>query len=83
MPPASSGPASRPVTTNIWLATMNSGLGFGRLSIGSCARALGLADPALRRAGAGLYDGDTLVYVTARPVGKDANELGLIGVSPK
>ncbi|MDH6622924.1 hypothetical protein M2271_000711 [Streptomyces sp. LBL] len=36
------------------LATMNSGLSFGRLSIGSSARALNLADPAIRWAGAGL-----------------------------
>ncbi|MFD4943554.1 methyltransferase, FxLD system [Streptomyces sp. NPDC058409] len=67
---------------DLWLATVNSGLSFGRLSIGASARTLGLADPALRWAGAGLYDGGTLVYVTARPAGEDANELGLIAHGP-
>lgn len=67
---------------DLWLATMNSGLSFGRLSIGSAARALNLADPAIRWAGAGLYDGGTLVYLTARPAGEDANELGLIAHGP-
>lgn len=67
---------------DLWLAIMNAGLSFGRLSIGSSARTLGLADPALRWAGAGLYDGGTLVYVTARPAGEDANELGLIAHGP-
>ncbi|QIZ01033.2 hypothetical protein HEP87_54430 [Streptomyces sp. S1D4-11] len=33
---------------DLWLATMNSGLSFGRLSIGSSARTLGPADPAIR-----------------------------------
>ncbi|MCM2416608.1 hypothetical protein LNW72_00620 [Streptomyces sp. RKAG293] len=52
---------------DLWLATINSGLSFGRLSVGSSARALGLADPALRWAGASLYDSGTLVYLMARP----------------
>ncbi|MFF1360544.1 hypothetical protein [Streptomyces sp. NPDC058297] len=39
---------------------MNSGLSFGRLSVGSSARTLGLADAALRWAGAGPHDGGTL-----------------------
>ncbi|GAA3839661.1 hypothetical protein GCM10022403_084920 [Streptomyces coacervatus] len=30
----------------------------------------------------GLYDGGTPVYVTARPAGEDANELGLIVHGP-
>ncbi|MEN8649453.1 methyltransferase, FxLD system [Streptomyces sp. 21So2-11] len=67
---------------DLWLATMNSGLSFGRLSIGTSARTLNLADPAIRWAGAGLYDGGTLVYLTARPAGEDANELGLIAHGP-
>ncbi|WP_326778315.1 methyltransferase, FxLD system [Streptomyces sp. NBC_01445] len=67
---------------DLWLATMNSGLSFGRLSTGSSARTLGLADPALRWAGAGLYNGGTLAYVTARPAGENANELGLIAHGP-
>ncbi|MCX5173944.1 hypothetical protein OG416_38080 (plasmid) [Streptomyces longwoodensis] len=40
----------RRVSLDLWLATMNSGLSFGRLSIGSSARALGLADPGPGRA---------------------------------
>jgi protein-L-isoaspartate(D-aspartate) O-methyltransferase len=67
---------------DLWLATMNSGLSFGRLSIGSAARTLGLADPAPRWAGASLYNGATLAYLTARPAGEDANELGLIAHGP-
>ncbi|MFF3277224.1 methyltransferase, FxLD system [Streptomyces chrestomyceticus] len=67
---------------DLWLATITSGLSFGRLSVSSSARALGLADPALRWAGAGLYEGGTLVYLTARPAGEDANELGLIAHGP-
>ncbi|MER7196211.1 hypothetical protein CG723_09160 [Streptomyces sp. CB01635] len=55
---------------------MNGGLSFGRPSVGSSARPLGLADPALRWAGAVLHDGGTLAYLTARPAGEDANELG-------
>lgn len=55
---------------------MNGGLGIGRLSVGPSARTLGLADPALRWAGAGLHDARTLACVTARPAGEDANELG-------
>ncbi|MFD5650568.1 hypothetical protein [Streptomyces sp. NPDC127039] len=35
------------VHLDLWLATMNNGLSFGRFSIGSSARALGPADPAL------------------------------------
>ncbi|MFI8951105.1 hypothetical protein [Streptomyces sp. NPDC053750] len=38
------------MSLDLWLATMNSGLSFGRLSIGSSARALGLADPGPGRA---------------------------------
>ncbi|WP_328915423.1 MULTISPECIES: methyltransferase, FxLD system [unclassified Streptomyces] len=67
---------------DLWLATVPSGLCFGRLSVSSSARALGLADPAMRWAGAGLYEGGTLVYITARPVSAEANELGLTAHGP-
>lgn len=67
---------------DLWLATITSGLNLGRLSVSSSARTLGLADPALRWAGAGLYDGGTLVYLIARPAGEDTNELGLIAHGP-
>ncbi|MFE6755508.1 hypothetical protein ACFVDQ_18135 [Streptomyces sp. NPDC057684] len=55
---------------------MNSDLSFGRLSVASSARTLGLADPALRWAGAGRHDGGTLAHLTARPAGEDAYEPG-------
>jgi protein-L-isoaspartate(D-aspartate) O-methyltransferase len=67
---------------DLWLATITSDLHLGRLSVSSSARTLGLADPVLRWAGAGLYDGGTLVYLTARPAGDDANELGLVAHGP-
>jgi len=66
------------VHLDLWLATIPGDRGFGRLAVGSSARALGLADHALRWAGAGLYDGGTFAYPTARPAGDDANELDLI-----
>ena len=67
---------------DLWLATISSGLSFGRLSIGTAAHALGLADPAIRWAGATLYDGGTLAYLTARPISDDADELGLVTHGP-
>ncbi|PRX97895.1 protein-L-isoaspartate(D-aspartate) O-methyltransferase [Allonocardiopsis opalescens] len=67
---------------DLWLATIDSGLSFGKLSIGSAARSLGLADPALRWSGAALYDGGTFAYLTARPVGDDADELGITAHGP-
>ncbi|NEA72737.1 methyltransferase, FxLD system [Streptomyces sp. SID13588] len=67
---------------DLWLATINSGLRFSRLSASASARALGLADPAMRWAGAGLYDEGTIVYIAARPVSDEANELGLIAHGP-
>ncbi len=53
-------------------------LSFARLSIGPAAHALGLADPAIRWAGATLHDGGAITYLTTRPVSDDADELGLI-----
>ncbi|MFI1191047.1 methyltransferase, FxLD system [Streptomyces californicus] len=67
---------------DLWLATIPSSLRFSRLSVSASARALGLADPAMRWAGAGLYDGGTIVYITARPVSDEANELGLTAHGP-
>lgn len=65
---------------DLWLATMASN--FGRLSVGSHARTSGLADPALRWAGAALYDGGTIAYLAARERGDDFNELGAIVHGP-
>ncbi|WP_329064633.1 methyltransferase, FxLD system [Streptomyces sp. NBC_01429] len=67
---------------DLWLATITGDLHLGRLSVSASARTVGLADPALRWAGAGLYDGGTLVYLAARPAGEDANALGLIAHGP-
>ena len=43
---------------------------------------LSLADPALRWAGAGLYGGGTIAYLSARPVSDDANEFDLVMHGP-
>ncbi|WP_435178731.1 methyltransferase, FxLD system [Actinacidiphila sp. bgisy145] len=67
---------------DLWLATTDSDLSFGRLSIGPAAHVLGLATPAIRWAGATLYDGATISYLTTRPVDDDTDELGLITHGP-
>ncbi|GAA2113834.1 methyltransferase, FxLD system [Streptomyces synnematoformans] len=67
---------------DLWLATIDTGLSFGKLSTGPAARDLGLANPAVRWSGAALYDGGTLAYLTARPVSDDADELGLAAHGP-
>ncbi|MGQ0717345.1 MAG: methyltransferase, FxLD system [Pseudonocardiales bacterium] len=66
---------------DLWLATTGSG-NFGRLSVASAARASGLVDPALRWAGATLYDGATLAYLTVREHSDDVSELGVIAHGP-
>lgn len=67
---------------DLWLATTNSGARFGRLSVGSAARALGLVNPATRWAGATLYDGGSIAYLAARPAGDEAIEVGVITHGP-
>jgi len=67
---------------DLWLATITAASNFGRLSVGSHARTSGLADPALRWAGAALYDGGTIAYLAARERGDDVNELGVIVHGP-
>ncbi|MFJ2112086.1 methyltransferase, FxLD system [Streptomyces sp. NPDC087850] len=67
---------------DLWLATNTSDLHLGRLAVSSAARTLGLADPARRWAGVGLYEGGTLVYLAARPAGENSNELGLVAHGP-
>lgn len=67
---------------DLWLATVESGLSFGKLSVGTTARDLGLAAPALRWSGAALYTGGTFAYLTARPVNDDADELGITAHGP-
>jgi protein-L-isoaspartate(D-aspartate) O-methyltransferase len=67
---------------DLWLATTNNGVSFGRLSVGSAARAIGLVTPAVRWAGATLYDGGTITYLAARAHTDEANELGVIAHGP-
>jgi protein-L-isoaspartate(D-aspartate) O-methyltransferase len=62
---------------DLWLATTTTDACFSRLSVTREARGRGLANPAMRWAGASLYQGGTLAYVTARPVDDDTNELGV------
>jgi protein-L-isoaspartate(D-aspartate) O-methyltransferase len=67
---------------DLWLLTMLSrGQGadasFSRLSVTPDARKSGLADPAMRWAGAGLYRGGTLAWITARDIDEDTSELGI------
>jgi protein-L-isoaspartate(D-aspartate) O-methyltransferase len=50
---------------------------FSRLSVTPDARKGGLADPAIRWAGAGLYQGGTLAWITARDIDEDTSELGI------
>ncbi len=69
------------VHLDLWLATTGSG-NFGRLSVGVAARASGLVDPALRWAGATLYDGATLAYLAVRDHSDDTSELGIIAHGP-
>jgi protein-L-isoaspartate(D-aspartate) O-methyltransferase len=63
---------------DLWLLTMlirgqGADASFSRLSVTPDARQSGLADPAMRWAGAGLYQGGTLAWITAR----DTGELGI------
>jgi protein-L-isoaspartate(D-aspartate) O-methyltransferase len=72
---------------DLWLLTMLTqhhevGACFGRLSVTPDARGSGLADPALRWAGAGLYQGGALAWVTARPAGESTRELGIDARGP-
>jgi protein-L-isoaspartate(D-aspartate) O-methyltransferase len=66
---------------DLWLAT-TSGPSFGKLSVSSAARELGLADPALRWSGASLYDGGTLAYLAVRTIDDDTDELGIVTHGP-
>lgn len=65
---------------DLWLATHTGG--FSRLSVGAAARSAGVADPALRWAGASLHDGGTLAYIAARPHGPVSKEIGIVAHGP-
>jgi protein-L-isoaspartate(D-aspartate) O-methyltransferase len=66
---------------DLWLTTTSPN-SFGRLSVGSAARASGLVNPALRWAGATLYDGGTIAYIAVQPHSDDTNELGILAHGP-
>ena len=72
---------------DLWLLTMTAqghgeGASFGRLSVTPDARSSGLADPALRWAGAGLYHGGALAWITARQADDGTRELGIDAPGP-
>ncbi len=69
---------------DLWLATTTAtdGAGFGRLSVSRAARDAGFVDPAKRWAGAALYTGATLAYLTARTHTDEADELGITAHGP-
>lgn len=66
---------------DLWLATI-SNTSFGRLSLSPAARETGLVDPALRWAGAALYDGGTVAYLALRSLSAELDELGVIAHGP-
>jgi len=61
---------------DLWLAS--TGTGFGRLSAGPHARQAGTANPTPRWAGAALYDGGNITYLTLRVLDNTTEELGLV-----
>ncbi|MGH7867688.1 MAG: methyltransferase, FxLD system, partial [Candidatus Dormibacteraceae bacterium] len=67
---------------DLWLATSQNGLAFGKVAIGQAAQTLGVAAPALRWSGAALYHGETVIYLVVRPVDDDADELGIVTYGP-
>jgi protein-L-isoaspartate(D-aspartate) O-methyltransferase len=67
---------------DLWLATTTTDASFSRLTVTQDARDRGLANPAKRWAGASLYQGGTLAYITTRPVDDDTNELGVTAHGP-
>jgi protein-L-isoaspartate(D-aspartate) O-methyltransferase len=62
---------------DLWLASAAADASFSRLTVTQDARTRGLANPAKRWAGASLYQGGTLAYITTRPIDDDTNELGV------
>lgn len=72
---------------DLWLLTMlgrghGGSSSFSRLSVTPDARKSGLANPAMRWAGAGLYQGGALAWITARDVDEGASELGIDARGP-
>jgi protein-L-isoaspartate(D-aspartate) O-methyltransferase len=67
---------------DLWLAVTTTEASFSRLSVTRDARTRGLADPAMRWAGASLYQGGTIAYITARDISDNASELGITAHGP-
>jgi protein-L-isoaspartate(D-aspartate) O-methyltransferase len=70
---------------DLWLATTITSMtdaSFSRLAVTGSARRRGLADPAMRWAGAGMYHGGTLAYICARRIDEDTDELGITARGP-
>ncbi|WP_188196655.1 methyltransferase, FxLD system [Nonomuraea sp. SYSU D8015] len=65
---------------DLWLVTHTGG--FGRLSVSPAARRDGRLSPALRWAGATVYDGGTIAYLALREHGPISKELGVIAHGP-
>jgi protein-L-isoaspartate(D-aspartate) O-methyltransferase len=61
---------------DLWLAS--TGAGFARLSVGAGAREAGVATPTPRWAGAALYDGGNIAYLTLRDLDDRTEELGIV-----
>ncbi|MGH3319077.1 MAG: hypothetical protein ACRDN9_02665 [Streptosporangiaceae bacterium] len=56
--------------------------GLARLAVGPKAREGGLANPALRWAGAALCDAGTVAYLAVRPYSGQSSELGIVAHGP-
>jgi protein-L-isoaspartate(D-aspartate) O-methyltransferase len=67
---------------DLWLATTATEASFSRLSVTKGARARGLANPAMRWAGASIYRGGTIAYINARDTSVDTSELGITAHGP-
>jgi protein-L-isoaspartate(D-aspartate) O-methyltransferase len=61
---------------DLWLAS--TGAAFARLATGPTARQSGVANPTPRWAGAALYDGGSIAYLTLRVLDENTEELGLV-----
>ncbi|HEX8346961.1 MAG TPA: methyltransferase, FxLD system [Actinoplanes sp.] len=62
---------------DLWLAT-HSDASFGRIAAGKVARSIGLVNPAVRWAGATLYERTSFSYLTTRPHDDHTDELGIV-----
>jgi protein-L-isoaspartate(D-aspartate) O-methyltransferase len=66
---------------DLWLL-VNTDKPFGRLGVGDTARASGLVTPAYRWAGAAIYHGGTIAYLTFHEASDGNHELGVTAHGP-